>query len=55
MEIIGFVLAIIVLGAVFGSLSNAIDDITKTFSRKEDPRVKELKDIFEKENKKFKK
>ena len=55
MEIIGFVLAIIVLVVVFGSLANTIDDVTGTFSKKEDPKVKELRDIFEKENRKFKK
>ena len=55
MEIIGFILAIIILIAVFGSLSNVIDDVTGTFSKKEDPSVKELRDIFEKENRKFKK
>ena len=55
MEVIGFILAIIILIAVFGSLANAIDDVTGTFSKKEDPKVKELRDIFEKENTKFKK
>lgn len=55
MEIIGFVLATVILIAVFGSLANTIDDVTETFSKKEDPKVKELRDIFEKENRKFKK
>ena len=55
MEVIGFILAIIILVAVFGSLANAIDDVTGTFSKKEDARVKEQKDIFEKENRKIKK
>lgn len=55
MEIIGFVLAVVILIAVFGSLANTIDDVTGTFSKKEDPKVKELRDVFEKENRKFKK
>ena len=55
MEIIGFILAIVILIAMFGSFANTIDDVTGTFSKKEDPKVKELRDIFEKENRKFKK